>query len=315
MKMSDLAKVFGAATPWVLTITGLFFAGLVVVAFRQGRQIWGIGPRPPTEHPPAESPQRADSAAVDGLTTAGRPAEPVDREYPVDRARDFYQQIAPYYDQRNSGGVVSTHLATVRRVRAIRTQQPALRVLDLGGGTGKGIAVHFFDDPEVSWTYVDFCDAMAEQFRNNLDGYPLGRNSKVMVDDITRALRQLPAASYDVVLLSLVLSSMRTPPDFVRIAQVLAPGGSLIVTDINPGYTHANPRYRVQVDGGAVALQTTPVDPFEVIQRAEAAGLQESQTTAIGKGEGGSYYSFMLVFTATATQPTEEERNHDLLRM
>ncbi|MGH3936437.1 MAG: hypothetical protein ACRDS1_15910, partial [Pseudonocardiaceae bacterium] len=180
--------------------------------------------------------------------------------------------------------------------------------------TGKLIAIHFFNDDSVSWTYVDFCLAMAAEFRRNLAGTPLGTNSKTMVEDLTQAIKRLPLASYDVVMLSLVLSSMPTLPDFAPIAQLLDSGGSLIVTDINPGYTHDNPLYKVAVEGSVAALWTTPVDPYEVIRRAAAAGLHATEQKMIG--EGNAYYSFLTVFTPITLCPTDEERDDkSLIRM
>ncbi|MGH3693640.1 MAG: class I SAM-dependent methyltransferase [Pseudomonas sp.] len=240
MNISDLMGLFGAYTPGIVLLAGIFFAGVIVVAFRQGRSIsiW-----PPKFGPPAgvDPVSPGDETPADRPLPAGSVVAAVDREYTVDRAREFYEQIAPYYDLRNSGNLVSTHLETVAQIQAIRARKPALRVLDLGGGTGKLIAIHFFNDEMIAWSYVDFCPAMAERFRRNLAGHPLGRNAEIIVEDLTVAVRQLRAASYDVVLLSLVLSSMPTLPDFASIARLLIPGGSLIVTDISPGYTHANP--------------------------------------------------------------------------
>lgn len=304
MTLSDLATLFGSGAPWIASLSGLFLSSIIVVAFRQGRaiSIWPprIGPRlsgcpsAPDEKEPTDRP-----------TLAGEPAV-VDREYTVDRARDFYQEIAPNYDLRNSGNLISTHLATVAQLQVIRAQRSTLRVLDLGGGTGKLIAIHFFNDDAVSWTYVDSCPAMVAEFCRNLAGYPLGRNSKVVVDDLTEALQRLELASYDVVVLSLVLSSMPTLPDFAAIARLLSPRGSLIVTDINPGYTYDNPLYKVSVDGAVVALRTTPVDPYEVIRRATAAGLRTTEQRTLG--EGNTYYSFMTIFTPVAVHPTDEPR-------
>jgi hypothetical protein len=152
---------------------------------------------------------------------------------------------------------------------------------------------------------------MAEEFRRNLAGTLLGANSKVVVDDLTQVIQQLPAASYDVVVLSVVLSSMPTLPDFAYISRVLAPDGSLIVTDINPCYTYSHPLYKVAVEGSVTALRTTPVDPYEVIRRATAAGLRATEHRTIG--EGNTYYSFLTAFTPVAARPTGEERDEESL--
>lgn len=297
MNVLDVGELFGAAAPWVIAICVVFLAIVIVAAFRQGRavSIW----------PPQIGPLSGQRIPADPPTVAGGPVAVVVREYAVDRARDFYQEVAPYYDLRNSGSLVSAHLSTVAQLQEIRARRSPLRVLDLGGGTGKLIAIHFFNDDAVSWTYVDSCPEMAEEFRRNLAGHPLGTNSKVEVDDLTRAIQHLPSASYDVVVLSLVLSSMPTMPDFAPIARLLASGGSLIVTDINPGYTHDNPLYKVAVKDSVVALRTTPVDPYEVIRRATAAGLRATEHKTLG--EGATYYSFLTVFTPIAVRPTDEE--------
>jgi SAM-dependent methyltransferase len=301
MTPSGLVKLFGANTPWVLCAIGLFLASVVVAAFRQGRaiSIWPpqIGARPAGAREGAPSfrpaPHKGHAAGVD-------------RVYAASRARRFYQEIARNYDLRNSGNLVATHLATVALLQEIRARLPQVRVLDLGGGTGKLIAVHFFNDDKIKWTYVDFCPAMAAELRRNLAGCPLGRNMEVIVDDFQPAVRDLPPASYDVVMLSLVLSSLPAPPDFGPIAALLAPGGSLIVTDINPGYTRDKPLYKVAVHGTVLALRTTPVDPYEVIRRAVAAGLRATEHKMLG--EGNTYYSFMTVFTPAQVGAADEHQ-------
>ena len=152
MNLADLVELFGAAAPWIASLGVLFLASVIVAAFLQGREIsiWPpkIGPHPGARLCPPDWHTSADRPTVTGGPMAG-----VDHEYAVDRARDFYQQIAPYYDLRNSGNLVSTHLSTVARLQAIRARRSSLQVLDLGGGTGKLIAIHFFNDDAVSWTY------------------------------------------------------------------------------------------------------------------------------------------------------------------
>lgn len=228
----------------------------------------------------------------------------VDREYSVDRSREFYREIASSYDLRNSANLVATHLETVVTIKAIRTQRSTLRVLDLGGGTGKLIAIYFFNDDAISWTYVDFCPEMAAQFRHNLDGRPLGRNAEVLVEDLNQFLKQGKPGCYDVVLLSLVLSSMPAMPDFSAVARLLHPGGSLIVSDISPGYTRDNPLYKVSVGGELIALRTNQVDPLEVSRRASAAGLSAGDLRPLGPG--AMYYSFVATFVQT-TAPIADD--------
>jgi ubiquinone/menaquinone biosynthesis C-methylase UbiE len=305
MSASDLVQIFGSALPWIATLSLLLLALLVTLAFWQGRDIslWPprIGPR--------TGPWIGPRTSVVGHEAIEQPARPsngvvVDREYSVGAARDFYQMISTHYDLRNSGNLTSTHLATVAELQSIRSRHDSLRVLDLGGGTGKLIAVHFFNDADIAWTYVDYCPAMAEEFRRNLSGTTLSKHARIVLDDLMVATRRFAPQSFDVVVLSLVLSSMPALPDFAPIARVLAPGGELIVTDISPGYTHENPLYKVAMEGSVVALRTSPVDPYEVVRRAAAAGLEATRHTPIG--EGNTYYSFLTVFTPTPVRPDEE---------
>ena len=104
MNLADLVEPFGAAAPWMVLLGALFLASVIIAAFLQGREIsiWPpkIGPHPgarlspPDQHTPADRP-----------TATGGYMAVVDREYAVDRSRDFYQKIAPYYDLRNSGNL------------------------------------------------------------------------------------------------------------------------------------------------------------------------------------------------------------------
>jgi SAM-dependent methyltransferase len=297
MDLMALLRMFGTEAPVVLALLGLFGAGVVVVALRQGRSI--------TLWPPSLGAPATPARPIWSSGARNRPHDnaPVDREYSVARSRDFYQKIARNYDLRSPGNLGLTQLATLAQIQAIRSRRSSLRVLDLGGGTGKMIAVHFFNDDAISWTYVDISPAMAAELRQNLEGCPLGDNLEVIVDDLNNAILELPAGTYDVIILSVVLSSMPALPDFDSIARLLAPRGTLIIADINPGYTRDKPLYKVTIDRNlVVALRTNPVDPYEVVRRATAAGLQMAGQKTIG--EGHFYYSFVTTFTALSpTRP------------
>jgi ubiquinone/menaquinone biosynthesis C-methylase UbiE len=219
----------------------------------------------------------------------------------VSDAAQFYQAIAPNYDQRNSVNLLATHMEVITRIDRIRTVKPGLRVLDLGGGTGQNVATYFFNDRRIRWTYADSCPAMVHQLQQHLAGRPLYERLSVYVEDINRIHQKVPAKSHDVVLLNLVLSSMPQLPDFTRIAALVASRGRLIIADINPLYTNAHPYYKATAaDGTLVAMRTCPVQPLEIVTRAREAGLQLTEISQIGTTTAGISYSFIVALERPA---------------
>ncbi|MFI6903682.1 class I SAM-dependent methyltransferase [Nonomuraea sp. NPDC050394] len=279
----DLKHVFdalGGSSGYLVAGVAAIVLVVLVGAYRQGRSIefWPprVGPREEALAPAAAN----DDEAVQLFETT--------------QARDFYQAIAPNYDQRNSANLLETHRAVIRLLVGLRDAKPSLRVLDLGGGSGKNVATHFFLDTSMRWTYVDFCPGMAEQFQRHLAGQPLYERTKILVEDINRVRDRIAPRSQDVILLNLVLSSMPEMPDFGRLAGLLAPGGTLIVCDIDPGYTEAHPLYQATSTSGAkVGLRTRAVPPLAVGARADEAGLQLS---AMRQVYADRLYSFVAVF-------------------
>lgn len=168
-----LLTPFGRNAAYVSAVILLVILILLILAFRQGREIrfWPpkIGLRPEygkATRATGRNAQRPPSPL------GGRPAG-VAEVFEVTDAAQFYQAIAPNYDQRNSVNLLATHLEVIARLDKLRKAKPALRVLDLGGGTGQNVATHFFSDPYLRWTYVDSCPAMLSQLRQHLAGRPL----------------------------------------------------------------------------------------------------------------------------------------------
>jgi len=292
---------------------------LVILAFRQGRTIefWPpkIGSRPGAtgaadRHGPAAAAIRPQHKKPTFLLAA--PAVSVARVFEVCDASQFYQEIAANYDQRNSARLLAMHMEVITQIDQARKGKPALRVLDLGGGTGRNVATYFFNDHRISWTYVDYCPAMIDQLQRHLAGRRLYERLSVYAEDINKIHLRLQAKSYDVILLNMVLSSMPQLPDFTRIATLLAPGGRLIVADINPAYTNAHPYYQATAaDGTLVAMCTRPVQPLEVATRAKEARLQLSEMTQIGSDEIS--YSFIATFINPARPDDDQQQKGELL--
>lgn len=293
--------------------------GISVTAFAQGRDLslWPprIGQRPPAidrrtgdtrlntaSIAALEEPAKQRVSGASGVVRAYRKQDVslpsrdqlFDQEFTVEQSAQFYQLIASHYDERNSGELITTHLETIRRIKMVRANRPNLRVLDLGGGTGLHIAMAFFDDQNVSWDYVDHSSAMLDQFRRNFSNTALFQNVRVYLEDMLAVLPRLSDESYDVVLLSLVLSSMPNIPDFNHLTRLVAPGGALIISDIDPSYTLIHPFYAVQVDGYRYALRTKPVKPVDLMNRARISGFQTDDLVSIV--DNNTDYSFLGVF-------------------
>lgn len=315
VKAAWLLALFGHNAGLAVSAVVLPVLTLLVVAFWQGRaiSIWPptIGPRarPGADELPDKAPadrMSQDGSMASGVVLSGR----VTTALEVSDAKIFYEAIATTYDERNSANLLATHMDTLERIEQAQEGKPGIRVLDLGGGTGKNIATHFFNDEDIRWDYVDSSPAMADQMRRNLAGRPLSRHLAVYVGDINDLdLLGLKEEAYDVILLSLVLSSMPRMPDFATIAGLLAPRGSLIISDINPDYTQAHPYYEVRADDSSmVAMRMNPVRLLEMLQRLNSAALKLTELTSIGKG--CPPYSFNATFTSAA-RPSTNGGNQD----
>jgi SAM-dependent methyltransferase len=290
--------LFGHDAEYIVGTVLFLLAVIVVAAFAQGRQV-SIGPASIGERPKSARPKllRLPTASTGAGSQDLRPGE-VARVFEVSEAKSFYHAIAPNYDERNSANLIATHIETIIRINEAREVKRGLRVLDLGGGTGQNIATHFFGDADIYWTYVDFCPAMVDQLEQHLRRHALSRNLQVLIEDINRVHLSLQPRSYDIVLMSLVLTSMPKLPDFDNIASLLAPNGRLIISDIDPDYTQLQPLYKATArDGRPVAMRMRPIAPRLITESAEAAGLRQLD---LCRALPDDSYSFVSTFTCGA---------------
>ena len=218
-----------------------------------------------------------------------------EEEYTVYEALEFYEKIADHYDQRNSARLIGTHRETARAINQIRAGRTELRVLDLGGGTGLHVASSFIDDQSTLWEYVDFSHAMSNQLRAHLSGSTLANRIRMHHCDIHEILPALEPRAYDVVLISLVLSSMPKTPAFENLARLVAPGGAILISDIDPTYAALHPYYAVEVNGTRYALRLNPINPHDVFTAAEAFGYRPSHPLSVADN-AGQPYSFIAKF-------------------
>jgi SAM-dependent methyltransferase len=318
MDVPSIIVPYGACTGYIVAAVELLVLALLVVGFHQGREItfWPprVGPRARTSKDGDTSDQpEVSTPSCKRVARRGRISDHVSMTFEAGQARQFYGLIAANYDERNSANLLATHMETIERIEKSIYGKANARVLDLGGGTGQNIATHFFNDDHIHWDYVDACPEMATQLRQKLTGRRLHKKLTVREADINN-LRELglhPKA-YDVILLSLVLSSMPSLPDFGIIAEFLAPGGRLIISDINPDYTYSHPYYQVTAsDDKLVAMRMNPVRLIDLVKQTNSAGLRLTELTPIGSADPDPSYSFIASFNAA----TAREAVHELEKM
>ncbi|MDZ4169593.1 MAG: class I SAM-dependent methyltransferase [Coriobacteriia bacterium] len=215
-----------------------------------------------------------------------------DYVYTSSDSQSFYDTVAPSYDARNSSLLLETHREVISRVRSHVQGLESWSVLDLGGGTGRLIADHFYEYANGMWSYVDESPGMVRQFQKNMASVAL--KTAARVEDIDSYLVSAERDQFDVVVLALVLSSMESDPDWMAVARVLKPGGELVVADIEPSYTATHPHYSVLVRGQTHALKTRSVHLAALIPAISAAGLQSQSTSSVKTGK--ATYSFVAVF-------------------
>lgn len=218
---------------------------------------------------------------------------PFDKGYGVKESKNFYDSIATQYDQRNSPSLLKTHSQVITSIKDTIIGRRNVKVLDLGGGTGKLVAHHFFDNADILWVYVDESALMAEQFRKNLEGTKL--NKCVEVEEITQYLGRKPDRQYDVILFSLVLTSMERTPDWMQVTSRLASNGRLIIAEIDAAYTAIYPYYIVKSGALRHALRPKAVPLTQLIHEVRGAGLKLGNSHPISEGQ--LHYAFVAEFS------------------
>jgi len=209
----------------------------------------------------------------------------------LDDQKDFYDRIASHYDERNTSYLLETHRAVIAEVSEFAAQQKTVEVLDIGCGTGRLIATHFFEQENLHWVGVDDSPGMLAQFRKNLENTKL--NYEPTLGDI-HSLERLSGRRFDLIVMSLVLTTLSELPDFAAIARLLNDGGRVIIADIDPVYSEVNPIYAVNIDGRQIGLRMVPRHPLDVVDLMADQGIKTIDTQTIHRSDGVRY-AYVLV--------------------
>ena len=172
-----------------------------------------------------------------------------EKQYNTDSSPDFYSAIAAEYDLRNSTSLRQLHLEIVRRIRIERDKCPKekFRVLDLGGGSGRIIAEHFFSDSKMEWVNLDASSEMIANFNSNFSGSKMrveAHKCNILIEKSFRKI--LSNQKFDIILLSYTLSSMAKNPNWAVVTDFLTKGGVLLIGEADASYLVRKPDFDVQ---------------------------------------------------------------------
>lgn len=203
----------------------------------------------------------------------------------------FYDKIAWHYDDEVSEDFVKTHNALNDVILAQIDKKPNPTVLDLGGGTGKILGT-FQKRQGLKWFYCDASRTMNEVFKSNFSGCSIIQETCCM--DASAYLKR-KRRTYDVIVMSFVLSSMPRSINFNLLAGSLAAGGALIIAEANPTYSLGKPLFKITTDKRhKLSLKIRPIDESSLADSARTAGLRIIDLVGIDKGDHP--YSYIAVF-------------------
>jgi len=174
---------------------------------------------------------------------------------PLKDVVQFFDRVAHLYNRRNTGKYLATYVEINSLIRAFRPDVRALRICDLGGGTGT--LLRWFITDKVSWTNVDISRKSLRLFEEEFDDYPI---KEIKCADVRQPGAFEPSTQYEVIVLCFLLSCLDRYPDMAQIRESLAPGGLLVVADNHHTYVEKNPQYGfTEVEGKNLAIFPRPM--------------------------------------------------------
>ena len=208
------------------------------------------------------------------LNPSGSNAE--GREIPLNDAMDFYNAVAPFYNERNTANYHRVTQAVFDlAARHISLNYP-YSMLDIGGGTG-ALLLRFRHTQVTRWVNLDFSSESLKVFRNTFSDQSV-ISDRCLDFHSPNALER--GENFTLVIASFVWSSMPTDPDFSRLIPALGLSGVLIVADNHATYTSTHPKYGiVKPSGESIYISPRPLLPARILDHAAEQGFRHIEST------------------------------------
>lgn len=228
LTVTDLTEILGQSQPRVSRHLRLLVEAGLVTKHREGSWVFfrlvETGPRHDIVLAALAAVEGDDPVIAADLARLG-----VVRERRAAAAREYFEQIAPLWDEERS---LHAAAATVEAVvlDALDPGRPIGRVLDVGTGTGR--MMQLLADRAERTVGLDSSHSMLSVARANLERAGV-RNWELRQGDVHSP--PLDPGSFDLVVIHQVLHYLDDPGRAVAEAgRLVAPGGRLLVVDFAP---------------------------------------------------------------------------------
>ncbi len=227
LTVTDLTEILGQSQPRVSRHLRLLVDARVVTKHREGT--WAFFRLIETEPSRGLVDSVLDATDVDDLVLAGDVSRlGVTRERRAAAAREYFEQIAPIWDEERSLHAAADTVEAV--ILETVGDRPLGRVLDVGTGTGRILAL--LADRSERAVGLDSSHSMLSVARANLERAGVA-DWELRQGDVHSP--PLDAASFDLVVIHQVLHYLDDPARAIaESAKLVASGGRLLVVDFAP---------------------------------------------------------------------------------
>ena len=204
---------------------------------------------------------------------------------------EFYDAVAPFYDKRNSGKYLKTYEEMDTAIRSLLPAVKGISMCDIGGGTGT--LLRWFQRNDVNWTNIDISQQSLRVFETEFAPY---KNKLSRVKDVRTDRFIENGETFDVIVMSYLLSSLEQLPDFNQVRNAMREHSLLVVADNHYEYVQKNPRYGFDgLDGQTISIFPRPMFPDDLRLQIQAAGFVEVSYKLV-QFDGAEPYSQVHVF-------------------
>lgn len=214
-----------------------------------------------------------------------------DRIVPLSHVVEFYDAVAPFYNRRNTGKYLATYVEMDIAIRSLLPSLEGISICDIGGGTGT--LLRWFLRNDVKWTNIDISQQSLNLFETEFAPY---KNKLSRVRDVRTDRFIENGETFDVIVMSYLLSSLEQLPDFNQVRHALREHSLLVVADNHFDYVQRNPRYGFDgINGQTIAILPRPMFPDDLRSQIQAAGFVEVSYKLV-LFDGAEPYSQVHVF-------------------